>query len=256
MGDGDEREQDAGRDQVGFHRFGLELTEYSVENMVSHGAGRQLIRGANAHDGEQRRPLCSDSGHRTVAKKTQDRRVQRTRQRLQDALISMVIEKGYDATTVQDIIDRANVGRATFYAHFADKETLLFSRLEDLRSVIRERQRHDPGNLGFSLVMLDHARSHLPLWEAIASREGGAFVLQRIQRMIADLAATDLKARVFKGTAQQRDVASQYIAGAFVAVLRWWLDQGAKPPPADVDAVFRQLVLRGLEGGQPLPNFW
>lgn len=191
-----------------------------------------------------------------MAKKTQDRRVQRTRQRLQDALISMLIEKGYDATTVQDIIDRANVGRATFYAHFADMETLLFSRLEDLRGFINERQRQDPGNLAFSLVMLDHARSHLRLWEAIVSREGGAFVLQRIQRMIADLAAMDLKARAFKSTAPQRDLAAQYIAGAFVAVLSWWLDQGAKPPPTEVDAVFRHLVLRGLEGGQPLPNFW
>ena len=55
--------------------------------------------------------------------KKMDRRVQRTRQLLQDALIAMVIEKGYDATTVQDIIDRANVGRATFYAHFPDKQT-------------------------------------------------------------------------------------------------------------------------------------
>src|SRR6266576_3222431 len=50
-----------------------------------------------------------------------DRRVQRTRQLLQDALLAMVLEKGYDSTTVQDIIDRANVGRATFYAHFPDK---------------------------------------------------------------------------------------------------------------------------------------
>src|SRR5436189_198695 len=69
-----------------------------------------------------------------------DRRVQRTRQLLQDALLAMVIEKGYDATTVQDIIDRANVGRATFYAHFPDKQTLLTSRLEDLRVLLTERR--------------------------------------------------------------------------------------------------------------------
>ena len=71
-----------------------------------------------------------------MMKKAIDRRVQRTRQLLQDALISMMIEKGYEATTVQDIIDRANVGRVTFYAHFADKETLLSSRLEDVRSFL------------------------------------------------------------------------------------------------------------------------
>src|SRR5712692_10072592 len=150
-----------------------------------------------------------------------DRRVQRTRQLLQDALIAMVIEKGYDAVTIQDIIDRANVGRATFYAHFADKETLLHSRLEDLRSFIGERQRQQPGSLGFSLVMLEHAHSHFRLWESIAGRGGGAVaelatslcrvgessagrgggavVLERIQRMIADLAAIDLTALAFKG---------------------------------------------------------
>src|SRR2546429_7962425 len=105
--------------------------------------------------------------------KPPDRRVQRTRQLLQDALISMMIEKGYEATTVQDIIDRANVGRATFYAHFADKETLLTSRLEDLRSFLSERDRQTQGSLGFSLAMLEHARSHLPVWAAIVGRDSG-----------------------------------------------------------------------------------
>jgi len=97
--------------------------------------------------------------------------------------------------------------------------------------------------------MLEHAHSHFRLWESIASRGGGAVVLERIQRMIADLAALDVTALAFKGSAPQREVAAQYIAGAFVAVLRWWLDQGAKLPPTEVDAMFRRLVLRGLEGG-------
>src|SRR5438067_9876044 len=104
-----------------------------------------------------------------VAKRPHDRRVQRTRQLLQDALISMMIEKGYAATTVQDIIDRANVGRATFYAHFADKDTLLHSRLEDLRSMLAQQQQQTlttrgglrARRLGFSLAMLEHARAHL-----------------------------------------------------------------------------------------------
>src|SRR5204863_8154645 len=106
-----------------------------------------------------------------MVKRATDRRVQRTRQLLQDALISMMIEKGYEATTVQDIIDRADVGRATFYAHFADKRTLLTSRIEDLRATLSERQRSvraalgrgEPGcELAFSLPMLEHAREHLP----------------------------------------------------------------------------------------------
>src|SRR2546430_12892476 len=94
--------------------------------------------------------------------KPPDRRVQRTRKLLQDALISLMIEKGYEATTVQDIIDRANVGRATFYAHFADTETLLVSRLEDLRAMLAPQQQQPPTpdggvrarHLAFSLAML------------------------------------------------------------------------------------------------------
>ena len=132
-----------------------------------------------------------------MVKRATDRRVQRTRQLLQDALISMMIEKGYEATTVQDIIDRANVGRATFYAHFADKETLLASRIEDLRAMLTQQQQQALATrggvrergLGFSLAMLEHARSHLPLYAMIVGQPSGAFVVQRIHRTIADLVA-------------------------------------------------------------------
>ena len=61
-----------------------------------------------------------------------DRRVQRTRKLLQDALIDLVAEKGYVAVTIQEILDRANVGRSTFYAHFQDKDQLLHSILDRL----------------------------------------------------------------------------------------------------------------------------
>ena len=181
-----------------------------------------------------------------MATRATDRRVQRTRKLLQDALVAMMIEKGYEATTVQDIIDRANVGRATFYAHFADKETLLASRLEDLRALLTERLQQAPGRLGFSLAMLEHARDHLPVYGAIVGRESGAFVLQRIHRMIADLAGLDLKAAGLQGTAEQRALAVESVAGAFMAVLTWWLDHGAKLSPQEVDVIFRRLLMRGL----------
>jgi len=160
----------------------------------------------------------------------------------------MMIEKGYEATTVQDIIDRANVGRATFYAHFADKATLLGSRLEDLRGFLSERQRLAPGSLAFSLAMLEHARAHFPVWAAIVGQKSGTLVLQRIQAMMADLVGADIKALTSRRGPAERDLAVQYIAGAFMAVLTWWLSHGAQIPPSEVDARFRQLVMQGLEG--------
>ena len=54
-----------------------------------------------------------------------DRRVARSRRALKEALTDLILERGYEAVTVQDVIDRADVGRSTFYAHFLDKDDLL-----------------------------------------------------------------------------------------------------------------------------------
>ena len=69
-----------------------------------------------------------------------DRRIQRTRQLLHEALIELIQEKGYEAVTVQDILDRANLGRSTFYLHYRDKEELLLSGFERLRDEFEAHQ--------------------------------------------------------------------------------------------------------------------
>src|SRR5215467_15595598 len=79
----------------------------------------------------------SETGAAGVRDLVEDRRVRRSRRLPQDALLELILEKGYDKVTVQDILDRADVGRATFYAHFRDKDDLLVSGSEELREVLR-----------------------------------------------------------------------------------------------------------------------
>jgi hypothetical protein len=79
------------------------------------------------------RPKVSGNGGRMEAGTT-DRRVRRTRER--SALLSLIQEKGYDRIKVQDILDRADVGRSTFYAHYRDKDDLLQSGFEDVRAAL------------------------------------------------------------------------------------------------------------------------
>lgn len=67
--------------------------------------------------------------------KAPDRRVQKTKKLLSDALVALVVEKGYDDVSIQEIIDRANVGRSTFYAHYENKEQLLLYGHEHLRNL-------------------------------------------------------------------------------------------------------------------------
>jgi AcrR family transcriptional regulator len=75
------------------------------------------------------------------APKRRDRRIERTQQLLRGALRSLIQEKSFEALTVQEIIDRANIGRATFYSHFDNKDDLLASGFEDLRASLKARQR-------------------------------------------------------------------------------------------------------------------
>src|SRR3990172_8985094 len=70
-----------------------------------------------------------------------DRRVQKTRKLLQDALIELVAEKGYETVTIQELLDRANVGRSTFYAHFQDKDQLLHSILDRLDELFEQHRK-------------------------------------------------------------------------------------------------------------------
>src|SRR4051794_4639849 len=93
-----------------------------------------------------------------------DRRVGRTRQLLSEALLALIQEKGFDAVTVQDVIDRANVGRSTFYSHFVDKEDLLVKAMDPFsahlkerqRKALRERARSDEGAFAFSRELFEH----------------------------------------------------------------------------------------------------
>ena len=62
----------------------------------------------------------------------EDRRIQKTKNLLHDALGYLIREKPYDAIVVQEILDRANVGRSTFYMHFRDKDDLLVSGIHDM----------------------------------------------------------------------------------------------------------------------------
>lgn len=90
-----------------------------------------------------------------------DRRVQRTQAALRAALLELITELPYDKVSVQALVDRANVGRATFYHHYADKEELLLESMSALRDHIRAQIPSSPRGdgptlLAFALPLLQH----------------------------------------------------------------------------------------------------
>ncbi len=96
----------------------------------------------------------------------EDRRVARTRQLLRDALVSLILERGYDEVTVQDVLDRANLGRSTFYAHYRNKDDLLFSGFEEFAALL------PVGDLGEAVAIADRVRRNFAAAAAVHACDG------------------------------------------------------------------------------------
>ncbi|MEO5760433.1 MAG: TetR/AcrR family transcriptional regulator [Mesorhizobium sp.] len=183
-----------------------------------------------------------------------DRRVARTRATLHQTLMSLIPKWGYEAITIRHICDAANVGRSTFYSHYTSKDDLMRSGIENLRQVLCDRQRDalaTPGDIrdrsfGFSLTLFEHARDHIDLHRGLVG--GGTVALGIIRQILADVVWDEFTATADKNSAVAvpRELVVQYVVGAYMAVLTWWLDRGAKLPPAEVDRMFRRLAIEGV----------
>ena len=191
-----------------------------------------------------------------MAWKTPDRRVQRTHQLLQTALIGLIQEKGYEALTVQDIIDRANVGRATFYAHFDSKEDLLVSRLDGLRTSLQARQkqarlgsRSEDQMFAYSREIFVHADEHRTVFRSMVGKRSGAIVQQLFHKMLIDLVREDVKALVPSKPAGgiPHEGVAQLIAGGLFGLILWWVDGPAKMTAEEVDALFRRMAMPAVQ---------
>lgn len=169
-----------------------------------------------------------------------DRRVQRTRRTLREALIALILERGWDGFSVGDVCARADVGRSTFYLHFADKEELLIGGFDDLRRMLRANLAAMEGTakqpLGFVRGMIEHARQNHRLFLALLGKRSGQLVLQRFHDLVLDLIREDLAALPGKGVGKEATV--HFLGGAFLDLLSWWLESKHPVGPDVLEGLF------------------
>ncbi len=182
-----------------------------------------------------------------TAKHTTDRRSARTKATLQHALMSLIRKKRYEAISIKEICEAANVGRSTFYAHYTSKDHLKRSGLENLRKVLVHNQREAltagaaaNRRFGFSLALFQHAGDHLHLYRALLGGQGASVALGQIREILVEVVRGEL------GAASDVEVTTQYVVGGYMAVLTWWLDGGARLPPDRIDAISRRLAIQGV----------
>ena len=202
-----------------------------------------------------------NTSSRSVRKRTsapndpdaRDRRVQRTRTSLHDALIGLAREKPYRAIAVTEILNRANVGRSTFYEHFRDKDELLLS---GIHQILRTPHPHPGGGsavdrvLAFSRSFLEYVDRHRHMNGPGMTHDSRATVHAHLRDVLTEVLEEDLAAMRRRSQAATPDVpvalVARYVASTFVLVLDWWVESGVALTPADVDARFRALVLPTL----------
>ena len=182
-----------------------------------------------------------------------DRRVRRTRKLLHDAFLTLVLEKGYEKTTIQDILDRADVGRSTFYAHFRDKEALLTASFDGMRDQL-EHQLADidatsPVDVTLPAALLyEHAYRNQLVYRALCGRQGGALVQRHLRQLIGDLLRKHLRPHVSRADVGA-DVAAEFYTSAALGLLVWWIDHDFCSGPAWLTSTYRTLATPGETGG-------
>ena len=186
-----------------------------------------------------------------------DRRVRRTRELLRSAFLSLILEKGYDRITVQDILDKADVGRSTFYAHYRDKEDLLHAGFEDIRAALAAEghaSESDAGGAGALLepliVVFTHVEAHRRFWEPMSRKGGTNIIGGMLRESVDDLVREHLRSRFPESAADstQLEPAVQFVVGACMGLLVWWLDHEEVAFSArEIHAIFGRLATPGVE---------
>jgi AcrR family transcriptional regulator len=185
-----------------------------------------------------------------MSQRKSDRRSARTRALLENSLLVLIRRMAYDAITIREICAGADVGRSTFYAHYRSKDDLKRHGLEHLRSELANAQsnRDESARLSFSLPMFEHARAHLEHYRALKRSRGGNVALGRIREILSERVREEL---VTYGAAKwnmEAELTREYLVGAYLAVLTWWLDDGARKEPAVMDSMFRRLAQPTIDG--------
>ena len=205
-----------------------------------------------------------------------DRRVQKTRKLLQDALIELVAEKSYESASIREILERANVGRSTFYAHFQDKDQLLHSILDRLNELFvqHEKQFLDPtknfGNADimnlsreFSLTlslfqfigqnhrffkaMLGNRGYGIfakPVYDYVFAHVHGIFTRPLHDDAFAHMHESFkiLKSHEKYGSLES-EIAAHYFVSALMGILVWWVEKDMPCTAEEIDRLFRQLAI-------------
>jgi AcrR family transcriptional regulator len=191
-----------------------------------------------------------------------DLRVQRTQQLIQEALIELSNERGFNAVTVGEIAQRAKVNRATFYRHYQDK----YGLVEEIFQKAIDRMRQDLGPPGEAALNIDplnppqrwvrlfeHFEEHKNLYRALLGSNGSSWFTARMRDQISNLIEQREQLRDQIPTVKRqapetgipRKAAITLASTLLISTVTWWLENGMQYSPKQIASLFLEIVLNG-----------
>jgi AcrR family transcriptional regulator len=158
-----------------------------------------------------------------------ERRKQRTREALKQAAMELILDKGYDAVSVQDITDRADLGRGTFYVHFNDKEDLIWNVVREgfdavTRMIAGFADESPKLEYRIWICMFEHAEAHRDLYLVTLSSKGSMQFTERTIDYLAQVVIAEMHTkRFYPNIAVAPEITAQVIVGGLIRLIIWWL---------------------------------
>lgn len=191
-----------------------------------------------------------------------DRRQRRTRAALRNALMELMVEKGFDALSVADIAERADVSRAAFYMHYKDKEELLFRSMKDIYDELVSKTHGVTRAHDFAQLLMcgdheafcdpadyEHVAQHKAFYRILVSERGVASFVVQVRKYLANLIETEINTPMREAGLTPLlppSFIAHAVAGAEIGVISWWLEQGDRYSPLEISRMFYHLMAFGM----------
>ncbi len=179
-----------------------------------------------------------------------------TRKGLIQAAVDLVLEKGYEAVTVQDITDRADIGRGTFYIHFKDKEEVVWTAIQGLcleleEAVHQQYKDNIPDQWEYVglLYIFSQVDKNRDLFRVCFSAQGSAALTRRAQDLLVNIFLYDLQNQPLLRDANSNvpvEIVAQMMTGLITRMIVWWLETPNKYSAEQMAGMLYQVLYRKM----------
>ena len=180
------------------------------------------------------------------------KRRERTRNQLIHSALELVLESGYDTLTIQNITDRADLGRGTFYIHFRDKEEIVWQIIKDGLDEADRKARENVGDIlpptpeyvGY-LNMFRHAEQNKDLYRIMLGSKGSAMLTARVNNYLAeDLEGEIKRYGLYPDSHIPPKIIAQITTGAIIRLITWWLDHPDEHEPEELAKMLYDMLIK------------